>query len=187
MLITITNSNSSPEVEIQWSFTRVTVRILHVYAKTFKSSFGRRGLCDLWTCAHMCLYTNSFLSRIRILKTNYNHHCNDHSNYEFSLVCKVRSRRIAIITMMIQVTNFLSWVTALSLIKWRLFSLFFKCTRSKLRIFHNDWLWNRFFYFFIAEWIKKSIIKNLIDNWSDKQVCKYNNLLILYRLFLRSK
>ena len=93
--ISITNANHNHKFkfysggEFQWSFTQITVRILCVYAKTFKSSFGRRGLRDLGTFAHMCLYTNSFLSRICILKTNYNHHCNDHSNYEFSLVCKV--------------------------------------------------------------------------------------------------
>ena len=89
------------------------LRILRVYAKTSKSSVRRRSLRDLCICAHMCLYTNLFLSRIRILKN-----CNHHSSYEFSLMCKVRSflRQIAIIiTMIIQVTNILSCVTALSL------------------------------------------------------------------------
>ena len=62
------------------------MRILRVYAKTCKTSFGRRSLRDLCVCAHMCLNTNSFLSRIRILKTNCNQY-NDHSSYKFSLVC----------------------------------------------------------------------------------------------------
>ena len=67
--------------------------ILCVYAKTSKTSFGRRSLRDLCVCAHMCWNTNSLLSRIRILKTNCNHHYNDHSNYEFSLVCNHSSFR----------------------------------------------------------------------------------------------
>ena len=70
MLITITNSNASREVCTQKHPTHllgggayVTFMIVH-------------------TCVYR--YTNSFLlSRIRILKTN----CNDHSSYEFSLVC----------------------------------------------------------------------------------------------------
>ena len=120
--ISITNANHNHKFkfysggEFQWSFTQITVRILCVYAKTFKSSFGRRGLRDLGTFAHMCLYTNSFLSRIRILKTNYNHHCNDHSNYEFSLVCKVHHSKEELQSSLqwwFKVTNFLSCVTAL--------------------------------------------------------------------------
>ena len=39
------------------------------------------------------ILANSFLSKIRILKTIYNHHCNGHSNYEFSLVCKVHDSK----------------------------------------------------------------------------------------------
>ena len=111
MLITITNSNSSPEVnscEVSLK-SQCEFRVyICIYAKT---SFGRRSLHDLCVCAHLCLYTNSFLlSRIRILKTNCNHHSsykislmsingpiilktncnhhyNDHSSYEFPLVC----------------------------------------------------------------------------------------------------
>ena len=84
MLITITNSDSSPDGgEFQWNFTHISTRILCVYAETSKTSFGRRSLRDLCVCAHMCLCTNLFLlSRIRILKTNWNHH----SSYKFSLV-----------------------------------------------------------------------------------------------------
>ena len=67
------------------------------------------------TCVYTCIRIHSS-SRDRILKTNCNHHdYNDHSSNKFSLVGKVRSfyRRIAIIiTMIIQVTNFLSCVTA---------------------------------------------------------------------------
>ena len=101
MLITITNSNSTPEVnssevslKLQWEFCVCTQK------HSIKSSFGRRGLRDLGTFAHMCLYTNSFIIamiiqitnfllcvRSIILKKNCNHHYNDDSSYKFSLVC----------------------------------------------------------------------------------------------------
>ena len=53
MLITITNSNSSPEAnssEVS-SKSQCEFRVC-----TRKTSFGRRSLRDLCVCAHMCLY-----------------------------------------------------------------------------------------------------------------------------------
>ena len=88
MLITITNSNSSPEVNSSEVSLKSQCEFCVCTQKYSNHLLGEIwSLRDLCTCAHMYLYTNSFLSRIRILKTNYNHHCNDHSNYEFSLVC----------------------------------------------------------------------------------------------------
>ena len=83
MLITITNSNSSPEVN--------------------SSEVSLKSQCKFCVCTQKHLlgggayvtfvfvFMNSFLlSRIRILKTNCNQHYNDHSSYGYSLAC-VRS------------------------------------------------------------------------------------------------
>ena len=72
MLITITNSNSSPEVNSSEVFTQITVWIACVYAKNIqKHLVGGGAYVTFVFSAHMCLYTNLFLlSRIHILKMN---------------------------------------------------------------------------------------------------------------------
>ena len=37
------------------------VKFCVFFAKTFKSSFGRRGLRDLWTCAHMIVFIHKLV------------------------------------------------------------------------------------------------------------------------------
>ena len=91
MLITITNSNSSPEVNSSEVSLKTQCELRVCTQKHPNHLLGCEAYVTFGLSAHMCLYTNSFFSRICVLKTNYNHHCNDHSNYEFSLVCKVRS------------------------------------------------------------------------------------------------
>ena len=89
MLITITNSNSSPEVNSSEVSLKLQCEFCMCTRKHPKHVLGG-GAYVTFVFVHTCLNTNSFLSRIHILKMNCNHHYNDHSNYEFSLVC-VRS------------------------------------------------------------------------------------------------
>ena len=126
MLITITNSNSTPEVNSSEVSLKLQWELCVCTQKHSNHLLGG----DLGTFAHMCLYTNSFLSRIRILKTNYNHHCNDHSNYEFSLVCKVHHSKEELQSSLqwwFKLHNFLSCVTERSAWGLRFHYMYVQC------------------------------------------------------------
>ena len=101
MLITITNSNSSPEVNSSEVSLKSQCEFRVCTQKHPKHLFSGGG-AYVCLCTHVFIHvyrTNSFLlSRICILKTNCNHHYNDHSSYEFSLVCNrsmtVKEKRV---------------------------------------------------------------------------------------------
>ena len=78
MLITITNSNSSPEVNSSEVSLKSQCKCSCVYAKTSKSSFGRRSLRDLCVlCTHVFIY--------KILPPLENSHSKDELQSSFKL------------------------------------------------------------------------------------------------------
>ena len=83
MLITITSSNSRPELNASEVSLKSQCEFCVCTQKHPKHLFGG-GAYVTFVFVRTCVYyTNSFLlSRIRILMTNCNH-----SSYEFSLVC----------------------------------------------------------------------------------------------------
>ena len=89
MLITITNSNSSPEVNSSEVSLKSQCEFCECTQKHPKHLLGG-GAYVTFVFVHTCVYTNSSSSRICILTTNYN----DHSSYKFSLVCN-RSKTCA--------------------------------------------------------------------------------------------
>ena len=112
-LIRITNANHNHELKFQWSFTQFTTCKFCVCTQKHPNIFWEAELTwPLYLCAHVFIFKlipleNShskdelqsslqwsfklrIFSRVYgpiILKTNCNHHYNDNSSYQFSLVC----------------------------------------------------------------------------------------------------